>query len=356
MSKPDPPTRHAIHTFDIDNYLNHIIPRPRFYLLPRPISYWFGYRAPKKTGSTPHPRSVLLNYLFSFLGAFIGIAIIENVFRALPPLSGHPAPLVIASFGAAAILEYNAIESPLSQPRNLILGHFLAAVVGVGVTKLFALLPAPRFEELRWLAGALSVGIASTVMGFTKTVHPPAGATALLAATTPEMTDLGWWLLPLVLLACALMLASAMLVNNLYKRFPLYWWTPVDLTAMRTEPDVVGARDAERADKDADGGKKDSTSSIASASASDATLGAPEGEKAESGEGEVHVSRPGGEQYDTREKKRLRNIHEDPELKIQIEVDRIVVPDWMGLSQWEIEALEGFQTRLRESIGSGVES
>jgi len=54
-----------------------------------------------------------------------------------------------------------------------------------------------------------------------------------------------------------------------------------------------------------------------------------------------------GEHYDIVEKKRVRNLHENPEMKVQVECDRIVVPDWMGLSQWEVEVLEGFQSRLR---------
>lgn len=53
--------------------------------------------------------------------------------------------------GAAAILEYNTIESPLAQPRNLVLDHFLSALIGVCITKLFALLPHARFDTLRCL-------------------------------------------------------------------------------------------------------------------------------------------------------------------------------------------------------------
>lgn len=67
-------------------------------------------------------------------------------------------------------------------------------------------------------------------MGFTKTVHPPAGATALLAATTPEITNLGWFLIPLVLLGSTLMVAVACVVNNIQRQFPIYWWTPADLS------------------------------------------------------------------------------------------------------------------------------
>lgn len=327
--------RHWMHTFDIDNHLNRITPRPRLYILPKPISHWFGYRAPVKGDQKQKPVSVLLVWFFSFIGAFIGISIIENVFLRLPRLDGHPVPIVIASFGAAAILEYNTIESPLSQPRNLILGHLLSAAVGVAITKLFHLLPEARFEDLRWVAGALAVGSASTVMSITKTVHPPAGATALLAATSPEMTDLGWWLLILVLLASCLMLSSAMIVNNLYKRFPLYWWTPVDLSKMRNENDIVTAKDAEKAD---------SGSSIASSEAS--FKKPPYDPTTRHGSDAPAYSHREAAQLDE-EQKRQKKIHSDPELKIQIELDRIVIPDWMNLSQWEAEILEQFQSRLK---------
>jgi hypothetical protein len=68
-------------------------------------------------------------------------------------------------------------------------------------------------------------------MGITKTVHPPAGATALLAATTPDITELGWFLVPLILLGSSLMIAVACVVNNVQRQFPLYWWTPEDLSS-----------------------------------------------------------------------------------------------------------------------------
>lgn len=131
--------------------------------------------------------------------------------------------------GAAAILEYNTIESPLAQPRNCIGGHFISAVVGVAITKLFEL--NSHFDDsLRWVAGALACGLASSAMTLTKTVHPPAGATALLAAVDPTVSNLGWYLLPLVLLSSVLLVASACLINNIQRQFPLYWVTPVDLS------------------------------------------------------------------------------------------------------------------------------
>ncbi len=42
-------------------------------------------------------------------------------------------PLIIGSFGASAVLIYGVPSSPLAQPRNAILGHIIAAFVGVRV-------------------------------------------------------------------------------------------------------------------------------------------------------------------------------------------------------------------------------
>ena len=90
------------------------------------------------------------------------------------------------------MLVYGAVESPLAQPRALLGGHFIASLIGICITKLFALLPEQKFDELRWLAGSLSTATAVVVMQITGTTHPPAGASALLAAVSPEVTEPGW--------------------------------------------------------------------------------------------------------------------------------------------------------------------
>ena len=62
--------------------------------------------------------------------------------------------LIISSQAAAAVLVFNAIKSPLAQPRNVIGGNVVGAVVGVAVQKV---LP----DSLNWLAVPLSVSLAS---------------------------------------------------------------------------------------------------------------------------------------------------------------------------------------------------
>lgn len=55
--------------------------------------------------------------------------------------------------------------------------------------------------------------------------HPPGGATALLAVTLPQVAKLGWWYVPLVLESSLVMLAWALVINNLGgRRYPTEWW------------------------------------------------------------------------------------------------------------------------------------
>ena len=95
------------------------------------------------------------------------------------------------------------------------------------ITKLFGLLPTQeRLDSLRWLAGSLSTAVAIVVMQITKTTHPPAGATALLAAIDPAIYIMSWYYLPVVLLSSTMVLATALLLNNIQRRYPVFWISP----------------------------------------------------------------------------------------------------------------------------------
>jgi CBS-domain-containing membrane protein len=87
-------------------------------------------------------------------------------------------------------------------------------------------------------------------MALTGTVHPPAGATALIAVLDDHVAPLGFFLLVPVCLSCGLMLCVALLVNNVQRRFPFYWWSPqetgsfwrrakVDIERETGRPDTV---------------------------------------------------------------------------------------------------------------------
>ena len=86
--------------------------------------------------------------------------------------------LVVGSFGASAVLIYGVPNSPLSQPRNLIGGHLLSAIVGVISYKLFS--------SNLFLATAIAVSTSILIMQLTLTLHPPGGATSLIAVIGGE--------------------------------------------------------------------------------------------------------------------------------------------------------------------------
>ena len=68
------------------------------------------------------------DHFWSFLGAFFGIGLIA--FLQSQHFSEIENIFLIGSFGASSVLIYGAVNSPLAQPRNLIGGHVLSALVG----------------------------------------------------------------------------------------------------------------------------------------------------------------------------------------------------------------------------------
>jgi len=173
----------------------------------------------KMTGTSQSPPRVSLGeILWSWVGAFLGIAAVAYINYGLMDKTGLL--LLIGSFGASAVLIYGAIKSPLAQPRNFLGGHLVSALIGVTAFKLLA----PHL----WLAAALAVATSIAVMHATKTLHPPGGATALIFVISgPPVTNLGYFYVLMPVGAGALiMLGVALLVNNLAprRRYPEFWW------------------------------------------------------------------------------------------------------------------------------------
>jgi len=145
-------------------------------------------------------------HLWTFIGTFLGIGIVGMLnslqFDAFDNL------FLIGSFGASSVLIYGTINSPFSQPRNLIGGHLVCAVVGVTVHKLIP-------GEV-WLSSALSVSVAIVLMQITKTLHPPGGATALIANIgSAKIHALGFfYVLSPVLTGVMVLFLVAMICNN----------------------------------------------------------------------------------------------------------------------------------------------
>ncbi len=173
----------------------------------------------KATGECP-PRKPISKIIWSWIGAFLGIHLIATLGQYFELVSIDNL-FLIGSFGASAVLVYGAPMAEFSQPRNLVGGHLVSAVVGVTVFMLF--------EEPSILASSTSVSLAIAAMHFTRTLHPPGGATALIAVIGGDKVhSLGYeYVLSPVLVGALVMLLVALLVNNLStnpkRHYPVYW-------------------------------------------------------------------------------------------------------------------------------------
>ncbi|MBW2367297.1 MAG: HPP family protein [Deltaproteobacteria bacterium] len=173
----------------------------------------------KMKGTTKSPPAVSRSEIcWSWIGAFLGITPVAYLNSRL--LEQTDLVMIIGSFGASAVLIYGAIRSPLAQPRNLIGGHVLSAVIGVAIYKV---LPGNL-----WLASALAVATAIACMHATKTLHPPGGATALIAVIgSQRIHDLGYlYVFVPTGIGAAIMLIVALAVNNIprSRRYPEFWF------------------------------------------------------------------------------------------------------------------------------------
>jgi CBS-domain-containing membrane protein len=172
----------------------------------------------KMRGCQRTPININFSEIFwSWIGAFLSIAIVSYVCFDL--INHIDKIMLIGSFGASAVLLFAVTNSPLAQPRNVLGGYLISAIIGVSSYKLFS------FEL--WLASAIAVATAITVMQLTQTLHPPGGATALIAVIGSEdIHELGYmYALTPVGMGAFILVLIALLVNNIPKKksYPLYW-------------------------------------------------------------------------------------------------------------------------------------
>ncbi len=116
-------------------------------------------------------------------------------------------PLLAAPIGASAVLLFAVPASPMAQPRAVIGGNVISALIGVSC----ALIAPPL------LAPALAVSAAIVVMALLRSLHPPGGAIALMAVIGgPAVTSLGYgFALQPVALCSLLVVIAAVPLNRL---------------------------------------------------------------------------------------------------------------------------------------------
>lgn len=134
----------------------------------------------------------------------------------------------IPAFGASCTVVYGVPKAPIAQPRNVIFAHVSAAIIGAALTNAFRGVSEQPFGQ--HCAGAIGVGLHLMLMMVTNTIHPPASATVISAATNPinaYYKDEGFFFcLTPVLFGCVVIVVMAWLLNNIFEErgpYPQYW-------------------------------------------------------------------------------------------------------------------------------------
>lgn len=152
------------------------------------------------------PRARLGDALRGAVGAGLGLALTGAGLTFLAGAGGEALahPLLIAPFGASALLIFVVPNSPLAQPWSVIVGNGLAAAVALLVLHLG--LP-PLATD------ALAVALAILAMALARALHPPSGAVALFTALAAPAAPLDYLCSP-VLLGSLGLVVTGMLWNR----------------------------------------------------------------------------------------------------------------------------------------------
>ena len=171
-------------------------------------------------------------------GALLGLLLTGLVSLALAG-PGAALPVLIAPFGASAVLLFAVPASPLAQPWSIIGGNTVSALVGVTCAQW---LPDPL------VAAPLAVSLAIGAMFALRCLHPPGGAVALTAVVGgPAVTAAGYHfvLFPVLANSAVLMLAALAFNNATRRAYPHVAQPAPDnrhQTADRNPTDRLGVR------------------------------------------------------------------------------------------------------------------
>ena len=164
-----------------------------------PVRRWAS-AAPARLRAVPLAIATLSSVAALVLLVALGVRLQQTVF--IPPLA------------ASMALVAGAPHLPLGQPRNVIGGQFVSALVGLGT---FAVVGSSTW------AAAVAGGLALGAMLLTRTSHSPAAATAAIAASAGPPPVLFLALLTLAAVVLVLVgIVGAWAAGN--KKYPVYWW------------------------------------------------------------------------------------------------------------------------------------
>ena len=157
--------------------------------------------------------------LLGGIGAGITIGILAYItFQSV--LAGTNYGLwLAASFGSSVVVVFGYPENEFSQPKNVLLGHLLCALVGIIFVTLFNI---TQDRSIFFITIGLAVGISVMLMMAFKITHPPAGGNTIVVMLTQDSFQ---FLIFPIMVGAITIIIGGVIYNHfiLKKNYPLKW-------------------------------------------------------------------------------------------------------------------------------------
>lgn len=125
-----------------------------------------------------------------------------------------------ASFGSSVVIVFGYPNNEFSQPKNVLLGHFLCALVGVIFVTLFKI---TQDRTIFFLAIGLAVGLSVMLMMALKITHPPAGGNTIVVMLTQDSFQ--YLIFPIMVGAITIIIGGIIYNRFILKRnYPTKWF------------------------------------------------------------------------------------------------------------------------------------
>ena len=158
--------------------------------------------------------------LLAGVGAGVTIAILAYI-TYLSILSDSNYGLwLAASFGSSVVVVFGYPNNEFAQPKNVVLGHLLCALIGIIFVTLFKI---SQDRTIFFLAIGLAVGISVMLMMAFKITHPPAGGNTIVVMLTQDSFH---FLIFPVMVGAVTIIIGGVIYNRfiLKKNYPLKWF------------------------------------------------------------------------------------------------------------------------------------
>ena len=157
--------------------------------------------------------------LLGGIGAGVTIGILSYItFQSV--LAGTTYGLwLTASFASSVVVVFGYPDNEFAQPKNVLLGHLLCALVGVIFVILFKI---TQDRTIFFLAIGLAVGLSVMFMMALKITHPPAGGNTIAVMLAQDSFQ---FLIFPIMVGAITIIIGGVIYNRLIlkKNYPLKW-------------------------------------------------------------------------------------------------------------------------------------